>query len=228
MSLDSDWATDHCARAEFIRANGLWAGGAIYNNTSDQALPLALGRTHGSQDLDTIWEAFINDPALTGEGLARFLDANLGRRLSVSFMANQVPLRTNRIALHPFVKDKWGLPSAHIIKDWHSHDVHVMNVLADQCRQVLVKGCPDGDDLTSGHVQMASNAPARIANHILGGARFGADRADSVLDADCRAWDFDNLYVTDGSSMPTSGGANPTLTIQANALRVADVLKARL
>ena len=228
MSLDSDWATDYCARAEFVRANGLWAGGAIYNNTSDQALPLALGRTHGSQDLDTIWEAFINDPALTGEGLARFLDENLGRRLSVSFMANQVPLRTNRIALHPFVRDKWGLPSAHIIKDWHSHDVHLMNVLADQCRQVLVKGCPDGDDLSSGHVQMASNAPARIANHILGGARFGADRSDSVLDPDCRAWDFDNLYVTDGSSMPTSGGANPTLTIQANALRVADLLKARL
>jgi choline dehydrogenase-like flavoprotein len=228
MSLDSDWATDHCARAEFLRANGLWAGAAIYNNTSDQALPLALGRTHGSQDLDTIWEAFINDPALTGEGLARFIDDNLGRRLSVSFMANQVPLRTNRIGLHPWVKDKWGLPSAHIIRDWHLHDVHLMNVLADQCRQVLVKGCPDGDDLSSGHVQMASNAPARIANHILGGARFGAERSDSVLDPNCRVWDFDNLYVTDGASMPTSGGANPTLTIQANAFRVADLLRARL
>lgn len=228
LSLDSDWATDHCARPEFLRANGMWAGGAIYNNTSDQALPLALGRTHGSQDLDTIWQAFINDPSLTGEGLARFVDDNLGRRLSVSFMANQVPLRTNRIALHPFVTDKWGLPCAHIIKDWHAHDVHLMNVLADQCRQVLVKGCPGGDDLSSGHVQMASNAPARIANHILGGARFGTDPADSVLDPDCRVWEFDNLYVTDGSMMPTSGGANPTLTIQANALRVADHLAARL
>jgi choline dehydrogenase-like flavoprotein len=228
MALDSDWATDFCARPEFLRTNGMWAGGAIYNNTSDQALPLALGRTHGSQDLDTIWEAFINDPALTGEGLARFIDENLGVRLSVSFMANQVPLRSNRIALHPFVKDKWGLPSAHIIKDWHSHDVHLMNVLADQCRRVLEAGCPGGTDLSSGHVQMASNAPARIANHILGGARFGTNPDDSVLDSDCRAWEFDNLYVTDGSFMPTSGGANPTLTIQANAFRVADLLKARL
>jgi choline dehydrogenase-like flavoprotein len=227
-SLDSDWATDHCARAEFVRENGMWAGGAIYNNTSDQALPLALGRTHGSQDLDTIWESFINDPALTGEGLARFVDENLGRRLSVSFMANQVPVKANRIALHPDVKDKWGRPVAHIIKDWHPHDVHVMNVLAGQCRRVLETGCPAGDDLSSGHVQMASNAPARIANHILGGARFGNDRADSVLDKNGRAWDFDNLYVTDGASMPTAGGANPTLTIQANAFRVADILAARL
>jgi choline dehydrogenase-like flavoprotein len=227
-ALDSDWATDFCATEAFVRGNGMWAGGAIYNNTSDQALPLALGRTHGSQDLDTIWEAFINDPSLTGEGLAGFVDENLGRRLSVSFMANQVPLPSNRIELHPFVKDKWGRPVAHIIKAWHPHDVHVMNVLADRCREVLRRGCPAGGDLSSGHVQMASNAPARIANHILGGARFGDDERDSVLDPDCRAWQFDNLYVTDGSCMPTSGGANPTLTIQANALRVAERLVSRV
>jgi choline dehydrogenase-like flavoprotein len=46
-----------------------------------------------------------------------------------------------------------------------------------------------------------------------------------VLDPNCRVWDTDNLFVTDGSFMPTSGGANPTLTIQANAFRVADHLK---
>ena len=230
LALDSDWATDFCASPQFIRANGLWAGGAIYNNTSDQALPLALGRTHGSQDLDTIWQAFVEDydRNLTGGNLTRFLDNELGRRLSVSFMANQVPLKTNRIELHPNVRDKWGRRCAYIIKDWHSHDVAVMNVLADMCRQILVSGCPEYEDLSSGHVQMASNAPARIANHVLGGARFGRDRNDSVLDPDCRTWDFDNLYVTDGSCMPTSGGANPTLTIQANAFRVADILLGRV
>ena len=63
---------------------------------------------------------------------------------------------------------------------------------------------------------------------MLGGARFGTDPADSVLDPDCRAWQFDNLYVTDGSFMPTSGGANPTLTIQANAFRVGELLAARV
>jgi choline dehydrogenase-like flavoprotein len=77
-------------------------------------------------------------------------------------------------------------------------------------------------------VYMAENGLARIANHILGGARFGSDPKDSVLDPECRAWEFDNLYVTDGAWMPTSGGANPTLTIQANSFRVADHLLARL
>jgi choline dehydrogenase-like flavoprotein len=50
------------------------------------------------------------------------------------------------------------------------------------------------------------------------------NETDSVLDANCRAWGFSNLYVTDGSCMPSSGGANPTLTIEANSFRVGDQL----
>ncbi len=228
ITLDSDWATDFGAREEFLREYGLWAGGAIYNNTSDEALPIALGRTHGAQDLDTIWQAFINDTQLTGDRLAQFVDENFGSRLSLAFMANQVPVKTNRIELHPIVRDKWGRKVAYVIKDWHLHDIALMDVLADQCGQILRRGIgPTGKDFSQGAIYMASNAPARMANHILGGARFGNDPADSVLDRDCRAWHFDNLYLTDGAFMPTSGGANPTLTIQANSFRVADLLTAR-
>ena len=50
----------------------------------------------------------------------------------------------------------------------------------------------------------------------------GTDEKDSVLDKNCRAWHFDNLYVTDGCFMPTSGSGNPTHTIEANSFRVAD------
>jgi choline dehydrogenase-like flavoprotein len=193
---------------------------------------MSLARTHGSQDLDTIWKSFIDDTNLTGDALNAFFDANFGTRLSVSFMANQVPLRTNRIELHPTVRDKWGRRVAYIRKIWHSHDIHLMNVFAEQCRRVLAFGGDGGlghyPVNEFGAIYSAENARARIANHILGGARFGADPADSVLDPNCRAWNFDNLYVTDGSFMPTAGGANPTLTIQANALRVADHLLTRL
>ena len=48
----------------------------------------------------------------------------------------------------------------------------------------------------------------------LGGARFGNDRNDSVLDPGCRVWDLDNLYVTDGAFMPTSGTAGKTVSGQ--------------
>jgi choline dehydrogenase-like flavoprotein len=225
-TLDSDFASDFCHADDFLAAQRIWAGAVIYNNTSDRALPLALARNFGSRDLDTIWQGFNQNTGLISDALDQFLDHSFGRGLSITFMANQVPVKTNRIELHPTVKDKWGRPVAYIIKDYHSHDVALMNKLADVCRQVLVKGGVT-DDIGSGAV-FGKDELARCANHILGGARFGTDRTDSVLDPSCRAWGFDNLYGTDGCFMPTSGGANPTLTIQANSFRVADILAARI
>jgi len=64
--------------------------------------------------------------------------------------------------------------------------------------------------------------------HQAGTARFGADPATSVLDLDCKAHELDNLYVTDASFFPSIGAVNPTLTIIANALRVADHIKQRI
>lgn len=62
--------------------------------------------------------------------------------------------------------------------------------------------------------------------HPCGTLRFGTDPATSVLDASCRAHGLENLYVADSSFMPTSNGVNPSLTIAANALRVAERLVA--
>jgi choline dehydrogenase-like flavoprotein len=55
----------------------------------------------------------------------------------------------------------------------------------------------------------------------------GTDSATSVLDPDCRYRGVANLTVTDASVFPTSAGVNPSLTIAANALRVARRLLAR-
>jgi choline dehydrogenase-like flavoprotein len=64
--------------------------------------------------------------------------------------------------------------------------------------------------------------------HQAGTARFGKDPATSVLDVDCKAHELDNLYVTDASFFPSIGAVNPTLTIIANALRVAETIRQRL
>jgi len=64
--------------------------------------------------------------------------------------------------------------------------------------------------------------------HQAGTCRFGTDPATSVLNLDCRAHEVENLYVTDASFFPSIGAVNPTLTIIANALRVADIIQARL
>jgi choline dehydrogenase-like flavoprotein len=64
--------------------------------------------------------------------------------------------------------------------------------------------------------------------HPTGTCRFGHDPTTSVLDPSCRSHEIKNLYVVDGSFMPSSGGTNPALTIAANALRVGDIIGARL
>lgn len=67
--------------------------------------------------------------------------------------------------------------------------------------------------------------PLKVVNHQLGTCRFGTDATTSVLDVNCRAHDVDNLYVVDASFFPSSTAINPTLTIAANALRVAEHLQ---
>jgi choline dehydrogenase-like flavoprotein len=64
--------------------------------------------------------------------------------------------------------------------------------------------------------------------HQAGTVRFGTDPAASALDVNCKAHDLGNLYVVDGAFMPSIGAVNPTLTIVANAIRVAGHIASRL
>jgi choline dehydrogenase-like flavoprotein len=58
--------------------------------------------------------------------------------------------------------------------------------------------------------------------------RFGTDPATSALDLNCKMHELDNVYVVDSSFFVPSTAVNPTLTIIANALRVADHIAERL
>ncbi|HKI16219.1 MAG TPA: GMC family oxidoreductase, partial [Roseiarcus sp.] len=62
----------------------------------------------------------------------------------------------------------------------------------------------------------------RTPSHQCGTVRIGLDPTSAPLDPTCRAWDHPNLFVVDGSFLPTSAAVNPALTIAAQALRVAD------
>ncbi len=61
-------------------------------------------------------------------------------------------------------------------------------------------------------------------SHQCGTIRFGDDPGSAALDPFCKTYDHDNLYVVDGSFFPSSAAVNPSLTIAAQALRVADHL----
>ena len=64
--------------------------------------------------------------------------------------------------------------------------------------------------------------------HQCGTLRFGTDPAHSVLGPDCRLHQHPNIFVVDGSFMPTSLGVGPALTIIANALRVARIVSSEV
>ncbi len=66
--------------------------------------------------------------------------------------------------------------------------------------------------------------PVSVLNHQCGTCRMGTDPAASVVDPTGKAHDVGNLYLADASVFPSSGASNPTLTIAANAFRVADHL----
>lgn len=61
--------------------------------------------------------------------------------------------------------------------------------------------------------------------HLMGGCRMGFTPEDSVVDGDGRSWDVPNLWVCDGSLFPTGGGVNPSMTIMALAVHIADRIK---
>jgi choline dehydrogenase-like flavoprotein len=63
--------------------------------------------------------------------------------------------------------------------------------------------------------------------HLVGGCRMGSNPERSVVDSDQRVWEVPNLFVADGSVMPTQGSANPALTIMALASRLAERLDAK-
>jgi choline dehydrogenase-like flavoprotein len=74
---------------------------------------------------------------------------------------------------------------------------------------------------------LGKDTPIGGTAHQAGTLRFGPASSSSVLDLDCKAHGIDNLYVTDASFFPSIAAVNPTLTIIANALRVADIIAGR-
>ena len=87
-------------------------------------------------------------------------------------------------------------------------------------------GCRDR--LIPNQVMRDGRIPIGGVAHQCGTVRFGEDPKDSVLDASCKAYDLDNLYVVDASFFRSSSAVNPALTVMANALRFGDHLADRL
>ena len=84
------------------------------------------------------------------------------------------------------------------------------------------------DHLIPRNIYMKTDIPIAGCAHQAGTCRFGTDAKTSVLDANCKAHEVDNLYVVDTSFFVSIGAVNPSLTAIANAMRVGDHLLQRL
>lgn len=123
------------------------------------------------------------------------------------------------VSLDSEVTDKWGQAVANVRIGAHQHDLVVGEYLAAKGEKLLES--MGAKNITS---SVSSSPPTNL---MAGGCRFGNDPKTSVLNKYCQAHEVDNLYVTDGSFMPTGGSVPYTFTIYANAFRVAKHIKQR-
>lgn len=171
---------------------------------------------HGNPILAAETVATKGEALLWGAALSKALHRRFHETKILEFevFSETLPMPESRVTLDPEVKDRWGLPVARFKVDQHRID-------RDTNRMLVLKGM---DILKA--MDPLQVTPTNWAQQTYwlqaGTCRFGADPKTSVLDRDCRAHVVPNLFVTDGSFMPTSGGVPNTLTIEANAFRVAD------
>jgi len=117
-------------------------------------------------------------------------------------------------------KDQWGHHVANVRVGRHPHHKKLAGLMGGKGAE-LMKAL-GGENITT----RLTGGPA--TNLQAGGCRFGTDPKTSVLDKDCRVHDADNVFVTDGSFMPTGGSVPFTFTIYANAMRVAEKIVSQL
>src|SRR5579883_2654939 len=148
-----------------------------------------------------------------GWGMRRvMMDYNHWAALGV--LGEILPWPDNRITLAE-EKDQYGIPVAKAHFTLHENDKRLTRFAVEKVKEVLY---------AAGAEEVVEES--RYA-HLVGAARMGHDPAESVVDRFGRAHEVHNLFIADGSVLPTQGSANPGLTIMCLAARTADYLIAQ-
>ncbi|MEM8766978.1 MAG: GMC family oxidoreductase [Pseudomonadota bacterium] len=135
-------------------------------------------------------------------------------------ICEDLPELHNRVTIDPVLKDPDGIPAPKI-----------SYTLSQNSRDMLAHAVARATEVlqAAGALEVTSEAPLTVGGwHLMGTARMGTDPEHSVVNEWGRSHDVKNLFVIDGSLFVTSAGVNPTRTIQALALYVADQMKQRL
>ena len=142
------------------------------------------------------------------------------RTVNIGICCEDLPEAHNTVTLDAQRSDAHGIPAAKITYR-----------MSENTQRMLQHGLDRGTEVmkAAGAVEVYTEGPMRMAGwHLLGTARMGTDPERSVVNEWGRSHDVKNLFIVDGSVFVTSGGVNPTSTIQALALYIADAMKQRL
>lgn len=150
-----------------------------------------------------------------GEGLRERLIKLIrdAHQMEFEIFTEYLPMEDVFVRLHKDRKDHHGIPCIELHHGLHRDSYN-------QAVRLGQKGMDIFEKMGADHIQ--TSLPFRNTALTYGTCRFGKDPKRSVLDPNCAAHDVPNLFVTDGSFMPTSGGAPGTLTILANSYRVGE------
>jgi choline dehydrogenase-like flavoprotein len=124
------------------------------------------------------------------------------------------PQYSNALTIAPAFSDEFGLPRVVINHSYSDRDNAAMKILTEEGKKIM-----KGAGALTHYIHKI-----RTFSHAVGTVRMGLNENTSALDENCRFRGIDNLFVTDGSVMPTSAALNPSLTIAANALRVGELI----
>lgn len=140
--------------------------------------------------------------------------AALGVKLLTGLLAiaEDQPQYDNHIGVDASRRTDYGMATPVVSSDYSERDIAAVTELANKAKLIMKK--------TGAWTQYIHHI--RTFSHTVGTIRMGNNEKTAPLDQYCTFRGIDNLYVTDGSFMPTSAAVNPSLTIAANALRVGD------
>ncbi|WP_435318190.1 GMC family oxidoreductase [Haloarchaeobius sp. TZWSO28] len=165
-----------------------------------------------------VGEALTSGPeAPWGDSLLEHIRESYGNYLEVTGLCAQTPQKSNRVELNPDVTDDHGNPVPEI--HWSIDDRTRRTIEAANERQLAIM-----DELGADVHWVVGPDNTGPAFHHMGTTRMGEDPTESVVDPACRTHDLDNCWVASSSVFVTGGALNPTLTIAALSLRVADRL----
>ncbi len=136
------------------------------------------------------------------------------RTIEVECFGDWLPTEGCYVDLDPEVTDRWGLPAARVTIARHPSDLAASRLLVSEANRLL-------EALGAENVKVRQVGGETLVLQ-QGTCRMGADPATSVTNSRGHLHEVDNLYVTCGGSLPTGAAVPCTMTIMANAFRIAD------